>query len=57
MAIARVHYEVIKELRNLNLLKVHGSILELGEQNWYGDIPIKLLHDDIAIYADNNFKE
>ncbi len=57
MAIARVHYEVIKELRNLNLLKVQGSILELGEQNWYGDIPIKLLHDDIAIYADNYLKE
>lgn len=47
MAISGPHYRCLKELRNRGDLPQGGSILEIGEGNWYGDMTIKVLVDDI----------
>lgn len=45
MAITRVSYELLKEHRDY--LPRGGSLLEIGEANWYGDAPASLLMEDI----------
>lgn len=39
MALTAVDYHVIEALRKANLLPRQPSVLELGESEWYGDIP------------------
>tara|TARA_Y100001968_G_C19397296_1_gene739070 strand:+ start:640 stop:1431 length:792 start_codon:yes stop_codon:yes gene_type:complete len=57
MAIAGIHYFVIRKLREQNILSNFNSILEIGEQNWYGDISPKILLDDIKIFAPDSKKD
>ena len=46
MALAAVHYKYFNVLKDQNRLPKAPSILEIGEQNWYGDLdPHVLLHD------------
>ena len=51
MAIAAPHYHYFKFLRQKNLLPAAKSILEIGEQNWYGDLDPKILADDALVYS------
>jgi len=44
MAITRVSYELLKEHRDY--LPRGGSLLEIGEANWYGDAPASVLLED-----------
>lgn len=62
MAISGVHYRLLKE--HANLLKRGGSLLEIGEANWYGDVePVEcILHDnqlenDPFYFRYNTFKK
>ncbi len=57
MAIAAVHYVFIKKLREENILPYFNTILEIGEQNWYGDISPEVLFDDIKLFAKDSQKE
>lgn len=40
MAIAAPHYRCLLDLHAVGQLPQGGSILEIGEANWYGDIPV-----------------
>ena len=57
MAIAVSHYSLIRKLREQNILPYFNTILELGEQNWYGDVSPKVLFDDIKLFAKESQKD
>lgn len=48
MAITAVEYTLFSELRKSGVLPRNPSFLELGEANWYGDVPYDRLSDDIC---------
>ena len=56
MAIAKIHYALIRKLRESNKLPYFNSILDIGEQNWYGDLNPKILFDDINKFAEESQK-
>jgi hypothetical protein len=39
MAISATHYMILRELKQRGVLPQGGSILEIGQANWYGDAP------------------
>ena len=47
MAITRVSYHILKQAVALGAIPKGGSILELGEANWYGDFPIEDIEKDV----------
>lgn len=47
MAITGIEYNLFRNLREKNALPLGGDVLELGEANWYGDVDIKLMAQDI----------
>lgn len=51
MAITSIEYSVFRSMRQQNLIPLHSDILELGESNWYGDVPIEQLAQDIYVFA------
>lgn len=51
MAITAIEYFLFRTMRDQNALPLGSDILELGEANWYGDVPLDLLAADIARYA------
>ncbi len=57
MAIAGVHYLFLRHLREKNVLPHFNTILEIGEQNWYGDLSPKVLFDDIKLFAKDSQKD
>ena len=57
MAIAISHYSLIKKLREQNILPYFNTILEIGEQNWYGDVHPKSLFNDIKLFAKESQKD
>ena len=57
MAIANVHYTLIRKLREQNLLPYFNTILEIGEQNWYGDLDPRVLFNDIKLFAKESQKD
>lgn len=48
MAITAVEYALFSELKKSRLLPLNPSFLEVGEANWYGDVPLERLTDDIC---------
>lgn len=52
MAITAVEYALFSELRKSGVLPRNPSFLELGEANWYGDVPYERLSDDICQLLD-----
>lgn len=57
MAITSIEYSIIKRLRDLKKLPLKGTILEIGESNWYGDVPIDALAQDIYAYGIEHERE
>lgn len=47
MSITQVEYQVFSKLRESGIFPAQPSILELGESNWYGDMPTEWLSDCI----------
>lgn len=47
MAITGIEYNLFKLLREQNVMPPGGDVLELGEANWYGDVDVRLLGQDI----------
>jgi hypothetical protein len=53
VAITAVEHTIFYELKKSRLLPPHPSFLEIGEANWYGDVPYEKLSDDICLISDN----
>lgn len=51
MAITAIEYALFRQMREQGALPLDGDILELGEANWYGDVPIDQLKQDIDRFA------
>ena len=51
MAINIIEYNVMRRMRQELMLPLGGDILELGEANWYGDVDLNLLLQDITNFA------
>lgn len=51
MAITQVEYALIRKLREVGVLKPGSSLIEFGQSNWYGDVPLEQLHADIDLFA------
>lgn len=47
MALTAVDYQVFMALRRKGVLPARPSVLELGEAEWYGDVPAETLSDTI----------
>src|SRR5437762_7689224 len=47
MAITGLEYIVFSSLRAHNLLPAKPKVLELGQSNWYGDVPVDQLERDL----------
>ncbi|HEY9704021.1 MAG TPA: hypothetical protein V6C58_16345, partial [Allocoleopsis sp.] len=56
MAITLAEYTVLSLLKQDNIFPEKPNIMEFGESNWYGDIPIEQLINDIQNCEDENFK-
>lgn len=48
MAISAPHYRCLRELHRRGELSQGGSILEIGEANWYGDLCPTKVHDELG---------
>lgn len=57
MAITGIEYNLFRNLREQNSLPQGGDVLELGEANWYGDVDIKQLAQDIYRFAPEDRRE
>jgi hypothetical protein len=51
MAINIIEYNIMRRMRQELMLPLGGDILELGEANWYGDVDLNLLLQDIGNFA------
>jgi hypothetical protein len=51
MAITAVDYFIISKLKEQALIPTRPSVLELGEANWYGDVPLDQLASDIRAHV------
>ncbi|NKB43125.1 MAG: hypothetical protein GKS03_02485 [Alphaproteobacteria bacterium] len=47
MAITNIEYALLSRFRDAGFIPQSPSILELGQSNWYGDVPIATLADDV----------
>ena len=47
MAITGIEYSLFRSMREQNALPLGGDVLELGEANWYGDVDLSVLGQDI----------
>jgi hypothetical protein len=53
MAVTGIHYVILRNLFERGVLSSGGALLELGEANWYGDLPpLKVLEDIQALVKD-----
>lgn len=55
MAISAPHYRCLRELHRRGELPQGGSILEIGEANWYGDLEFPPEHNTMPITTLINF--
>src|ERR1700741_3905020 len=51
MAINIIEYNLMRRMRQDMLLPLGGDVLELGGANWYGDVDINVLLQDIGNFA------
>ena len=51
MAITHIEYALMRRLKDETLLPDNASVLELGQSNWYGDVPLERFIADIKAYV------
>jgi len=51
MAITALEYRLLRELKEAEFLPPKPAVIEFGEANWYGDVPVARLAKDIEIYV------
>ena len=54
MAITQIEYALVRRLADEKLFPGTPSILELGQSNWYGDVPLDTLVQDAKKFADSS---
>ena len=54
MAITQIEYALVRRLKDEGLIPENPSILDLGQSNWYGDVPIKDFIADIRRYVSDS---
>jgi SAM-dependent methyltransferase len=47
MAITGIEYNLFRLLREQNVIPLGSEVLELGEANWYGDVDVRVLAQDV----------
>ncbi|MFZ2541857.1 MAG: hypothetical protein WAW75_08805 [Gallionella sp.] len=57
MAITGIEYNLFRSMREQNTLPIGSDILELGEANWYGDVDLKILVQDINRFAPEEIRQ
>ncbi len=57
MAIGIVEYSMIRSLRVQGALPVGGNLLEIGQANWFGNVELNQLAEDIAEFAPGHRRE
>lgn len=58
MSITQVEYQMFSRLRESGIFPPNPSVLELGESNWYGDMPAEWLSDCIeSMVPDRDLRE
>lgn len=57
MAISMLEYRVIREIRDTGLIPQNPKVLEFGDSNWYGDVPIDTLLENIREYVPDEKKQ
>ena len=57
MAISRSEYSLLRNLRASGMVPKKPHLLELGEANWYQDVPVQELADDIRRLAEPDSRE
>ena len=53
MAITQIHYHIYKAAVEQGTIKTNGSILDLGEANFYGDFSIETVKNDVETLVDD----
>ena len=51
MAITQIEYALIRKFREVGLLKPGGALIEFGQSNWYGDVPLEQLTTDLENFS------
>ena len=51
MAITSIEYTLFRFLREQGILPLNGDVLECGEANWYGDVDLRELTNDISRFS------
>jgi hypothetical protein len=51
MAISKTHYEILRELRQRNLLQLYGSVLEIGQATFYDDMDPAVILADVREFV------
>jgi SAM-dependent methyltransferase len=57
VAIGAVDYLFFRSMRGQNALPDNGDVLEVGEANWYGDVDVQRLRDDINLFVPEQSRE
>ena len=53
MAITNIEYALLRRLRESGVIVDNPSVLEFGQSNWYGDVPLDTLAEDIRKNIDS----
>jgi hypothetical protein len=57
MAITQIEYTILSLLKLEGIFPENPNIIEFGESNWYGDIPIEQLREDLQSCENEDLKE
>lgn len=51
MSITAIEYKLLRDMKDAGFLPEKPHVLEFGEANWYGDLPIAQLEEDIGLFV------
>lgn len=51
MSITAIEYKLLRDMKEAGFLPADPEVLEFGEANWYGDVPIEQLDEDIGLFV------
>ena len=57
MAITGIEYNLFKLLREQNAVPLDSEVLELGEANWYGDVDVRVLGQDVYRFVPEDSRQ
>lgn len=57
MAITGIEYNLFKLLREQSAVPLDSEVLELGEANWYGDVDVRVLGQDVYRFVPEDSRQ